>query len=95
MRIVINIAAKMKLPGPSNSIRVSISCLLILSLNPICGDGQVLDRSYFNSDILKIPRWIIKCYSDSSIWDRYSRLPSSVDSLVAIIRKIELNIKVS
>lgn len=50
-----------------------------------------LDRSYFNNENLKIPHDILECYSDRNLWDRYHRLPSSVNSLVSLIRKIELD----
>ncbi|TRY77882.1 hypothetical protein TCAL_09782 [Tigriopus californicus] len=54
--------------------------------------GQyALDRSYFNNENLMIPHDILECYKDRDVWDRYHRLPSSVDSLVSLIRKIELD----
>lgn len=46
----------------------------------------------FNSNELsQIPEDIVKCYTDRTLWDRFNRLPYSMDSLIALIRKIELH----
>ena len=39
-----------------------------------------------NSELTEIPEHIIRCYTDRSLWNRYQRLPSSIDALVALIR---------
>ena len=39
-----------------------------------------------NSELTEIPAHIIRCYTDRSLWNRYQRLPSSIDALVALIR---------
>ena len=49
------------------------------------------DRSLFDPDLIRIPDHILKCYTDRDLWRRYSRLPASVDNLVALIRKAELH----
>jgi len=52
------------------------------------------ERTFLNNDLSEIPSEILQCYSNRMIWDRFNRLPYSVDSLIAIIRKIELSSQV-
>eukprot|EP00095_Tigriopus_kingsejongensis_P009018 maker-scaffold674_size113878-snap-gene-0.17 protein:Tk09018 transcript:maker-scaffold674_size113878-snap-gene-0.17-mRNA-1 annotation:"PREDICTED: uncharacterized protein LOC658236" len=67
--------------------------LFIVALGVLSEDQAkyALDRSLFTSDseFIRIPEDILQCYSDRRLWDRYNRLPSSVDSLVSILRKVE------
>lgn len=53
------------------------------------------ERRFFANELAQIPENIIKCYTDRVLWDRFNRLPYNVDSLIAIIRKIELHPDVS
>ena len=49
--------------------------------------GLLFVRFYnINPELTEIPEHIIRCYTDGELWNRYQRLPSSIDSLVAIIR---------
>ena len=51
------------------------------------GDGRFLR----DPELSHIPQDILNCYTDMNLWDRYHRLPISIESLVAIIRKAELH----
>ncbi len=53
------------------------------------------ERRFTSSELSQIPDNIIQCYTNRQLWDRFNRLPYSVDSLIAIVRKIELNPAVS
>ena len=46
---------------------------------------------FVNNELSQIPEDIVKCYTDQTLWDRFNRLPYSMDSLIALIRKIELH----
>ena len=51
------------------------------------GNGRFLR----DPELSHIPQDILNCYIDMNLWDRYHRLPTSIESLVAIIRKAELH----
>ncbi len=51
-------------------------------------------RALLDPELAQIPDDILRCYSDRRLWDRFSRLPSSLASLTAAIRKVELHPKV-
>ena len=48
-------------------------------------------RFLIDPELSHIPQDVLNCYTDMKLWDRYRRLPSSIESLVAIIRKVELH----
>ena len=48
-------------------------------------------RFYNDPELATIPNDIIQCYTNMDLWDRYRRLPTNIESLVAIIRKAELH----
>ena len=48
-------------------------------------------RFLIDPELSHIPQDVLNCYTDMKLWDRYKRLPSSIESLVAIIRKVELH----
>ena len=52
-------------------------------------------RALFDPEIAQIPEDILICYTDRKLWDRRARHPASIDNLVAILRKIELDSHVS
>ena len=52
-------------------------------------------RALFDPEIAQIPDDILICYTDRDLWDRRKRHPASIDNLVAILRKIELDSHVS
>ena len=54
-------------------------------------NSSIAARWFTNPELSQIPDNIIKCYTDRNLWDRFNRLPYNVDSLIAIIRKIELH----
>ena len=65
---------------------ILVQCLLNFAI------GQpASERHFVNNELSQIPEDIIQCYTDRGLWDRFNRLPYSVDSLVAFIRKIELH----
>ena len=53
-------------------------------------DSQNAEERRFFSDpeLATIPKEIINCYMDMSLWDRYRRLPNNVESLVALLRHV-------
>jgi hypothetical protein len=51
----------------------------------------VFEGRFLNNELSQIPEDIVKCYTDRTLWDRFNRLPYSMDSLIALIRKIELH----
>jgi hypothetical protein len=67
-------------------------CLIKISDGQYYG-GDTSQESRFITDpeLAQIPQDIINCYLDVKLWDRYSRLPSSIESLVALLRKVELH----
>lgn len=67
--------------------------LIIFVVSVLC--QRFGERTFLNNELAQIPSEILKCYSDRKIWDRFNRLPYSVDSLIAIVRKIELSSQVS
>ena len=42
-------------------------------------------------ELTNIPKDIMECYTNMKLWDRYGRLPTNVESLVALLRKAELH----
>ena len=48
-------------------------------------------RFLIDPELSHIPQDVLDCYTDMKLWDRYTRLPSSIESLVAILRKVELH----
>ena len=48
-------------------------------------------RFIMDPELSHIPEDILNCYTDMKLWNRYNRLPTSIESLVAIIRKVELH----
>ena len=42
-------------------------------------------------ELTTIPKDIMECYTNMKLWDRYGRLPTNVESLVALLRKAELH----
>lgn len=50
------------------------------------------DRRFVaDPELANIPPDIVECYTNINLWDRYRRLPSSIESLVALLRKAELH----
>ena len=51
---------------------------------------KIRNFRFYNVDpeLTEIPEHIVQCYTSYELWDRYNRLPSSIDSLVALIRYI-------
>lgn len=49
------------------------------------------NRHITDPELTTLPSDLVRCYTDLQLWDRYHRLPSSVESLVALLRKIELH----
>ena len=45
-------------------------------------------RALLDPELAQIPPDVLACYADRRLWDRFGRLPMSVDSLSAIIRKV-------
>ena len=59
-----------------------IGFALIASLataqDPRTSHGYYPNRALLDPEIAQIPDDILICYSDRELWDRYSRLPSSI-----------------
>ena len=51
---------------------------------------KIRNFRFYNVDpeLTEIPKHIVQCYTSYELWDRYNRLPSSIDSLVALIRYV-------
>ena len=51
---------------------------------------KIRNFRFYNNDpeLTEIPEHIVQCYTSYELWDRYNRLPSSIDSLVALIRYV-------
>ena len=61
----------------------------VMHLNKIILSNMCIRRHRFynvDPELTEIPEHIVQCYTNYELWDRYKRLPSSIDSLVALIR---------
>ena len=60
-----------------------------MHLNKIILSNMCIRRHRFynvDPELTEIPEHIVQCYTNYELWDRYKRLPSSIDFLVALIR---------
>lgn len=55
------------------------------------GVDPASERHFVDEELSHIPDDIVDCYVKQELWDRYRRPPSSIDSLTALIRKVELH----
>ena len=58
-------------------------------LEPNEAGGQRLFSN--DPELATIPKDIMQCYTNMQLWDRYRRLPTNIESLVALLRKAELH----
>ena len=66
--------------------------LICLLRSGLAQNYEGTDRRFLaDPELISLPDDIINCYIDKNLWDRYSRLPSSIESLVALIRKAEIH----
>ncbi len=74
-------------------LKASSLFFLLLLLLPPCVDpsnsGYEPARALLDPELAQIPPDILACYADRRLWDRYNRLPMTVSSLAAIIRKVK------
>ena len=69
-----------------------VSVFFILILNFTHAQYAREDRGFFSDpEMASIPQDIINCYMDTRLWDRYRRIPTNIESLVAILRKAEMH----
>ncbi len=62
---------------------------LVTLLNSCVSDnGYEPARQLLDPELAQIPLDILACYADRRLWERYNRLPMSIASLSAIIRKV-------
>ena len=65
--------------------------LIVLLAGASYAQDQETGRFLIDPELSHIPQDVLNCYTDMKLWDRYTRLPSSIESLVAILRKVELH----
>ena len=74
------------------SFKTFIFVLYILNQS-VSSQDSAEERRFIDNDpeLTTIPPDIVECYTNMELWDRYKRLPSNIESLVALIRKAELH----
>ena len=66
-------------------------CLFMIGFSTLLSLSGSQNREFLKNELSQIPEDIIQCYTNRVLWNRFNRLPYSIDSLIAIIRKVELH----